>query len=252
MACDGCKICAIFLFVLLLVTSICVYYREHIQDYFDDSPKIIYHNEPLVNAFLIKKYYQSKSFSHNKLTIHAANYPNEIELYRIDWYQSINLTLTRIKDKFVVSRAQRIDPFVYSFELFGQSMTTRSISQRPIDKTNFDINYTDYNHTISNLVLRSCKQEIQLLFTYVRWNVIWFDITQRFSVDNRGRLNIEIMNPGQQARLSEKVNLNDFDPGFGSAPNPYVYDLYVFKNLPKELFLTTLIIADYVSHGNCN
>ncbi len=81
---------------------------------------------------------------------------------------------------------------------------------------------------------------------------MWLDMTQRFTVDNRRRLNIEIMNANEHAYLSKKFNTDHFNLVFSPAPNPYVYDLYVLKYLPDELYLTTLIISDHTSHSDCN
>jgi hypothetical protein len=132
---------------------------------FDDSPKLIYRNETPVNAFIIKKYYKRNRFFYNKITIHAANNSNERELYRINWHQSINMTLTRIKDGFIVSRTQRIDRLSYSFEIFGQSRTPGKIIQQEKNQANFDIEYTNQNHETFKVAHRNCKIEMKLLFT---------------------------------------------------------------------------------------
>jgi hypothetical protein len=245
---DGYKPCVIIMFVLLFAIGIGIYYRKEIGDYLGRSPKINYRTEIPVHAFVIKKYRSSSLFSPGQMKIYAANDPNETELYRIDWYQSKKMTLTRIKDKFIVSQAQHINRFSYSFKLFGQSITTGKMSPSKTNQPNFDIEYTTHIHKTSKLVLRNCKKQMMPFNKRINWMVEWFDMTQRFSM-NRRRLNSEMLNPKERAYLAEKFVKNSYS--FASPLNPYVYDLYVLKYLPDEFYLTTLIIADHGPHSEC-
>jgi hypothetical protein len=75
-------------------------------------------------------------------------------------------------------------------------------------------------------------------------------MTLRFVRDNRQVMNIEKINPLQHAYLLEKTN-DDATTIFDPKPYPYVYDLYVQKHLPDELYLMSLIIANHLSPSIC-
>jgi hypothetical protein len=247
----GCKPCVIVLFILLSTIGVGIYYRKEIEDYRDPPTKFIYRNETQVHTFFIKKYHRSGLCSPGEMKIYAANDSNRRELYRIDWYQSENMTLTQIKDEFIVSQAQRINKSSYSFKLFSQSKTTTGkMSSSETNQLDFDIEYTNHIHETLKLMLHNRKELMKPLNRRVNWMVEWFDMNPRPFMNGR-RLNIEKLDPDKRAYLHETFE-SFFYFFFASPLYPYIYNLYVLKYLPDEFYLTTLIIADHGPYGKCD
>jgi hypothetical protein len=176
MSLNGCKSCSIILLILLILLSLIgvgLYYRMNIENHFDRSLKFIYRNETVVKAFVIKSYYEPYRNMHSRMTIHADNDPNETELYRMYWNRSQTMVLRRIKDGFVVGRAERLNHLSYSFKLFHRSITTTgTIVQQEIQPENFDIEYTNSKHRTSQIFMRSCRKQIILLWKRTQWHVM--------------------------------------------------------------------------------
>ncbi|CAF0720194.1 unnamed protein product [Adineta steineri] len=253
MSSDGSKACAIILLAFLFAIGASIYYSNEIKEYFDNASrpsKIIYRKEVQVNAFLIKKYIKPGTHFHNKITIHAANDSDGTELYRINWDHSLTMTLTRIEDGFVVSRAQRLNDLSYSFELFGQLAATGKMTRKATNETFFMIEYASDKYKTWEISMTNSKKDIEFFFIVCDWDVVWWDLTTSTVYDKYGIADLEMIDFGQRAHLQHKSNMNGHAL-YGPVPNPYIYDLYVLKYLPDEFYLTTMIVGDHILPSDC-
>ncbi|CAF0840847.1 unnamed protein product [Adineta steineri] len=253
MSTDCSTACVLILLAFLFATGAGIYFWEDIKEYFDNASrpsKTIFRREVQVNAFLIKKYIKPGTHFHNKITIHAANDSNGMELYRIDWNHSLTMTLTRIEDGFIVSRAQRLNDLSYSFKLFGQVAATGKITRNATNETSFNIEYASDKYNTSHIFMINSKKDIESLFTVCEWNVVWMDLTTTYVTNNHGKIDSEMIDLHDSAHLQDKFNINAH-AFYGPILYRYIYDLYVLKYLPEEFYLTTMIVGDHISPSDC-
>ena len=242
----------VFIF-LLIIGGGGIYYYTKTKDQPDQSLKINYRNVTLINPFLIIKHYKSNPFCSN-MTIYGMNDTNETELYRISWNQLISMTLTRIKDGFIVSRAQQDHQSSYSFELFGPPVTNGTINYNKTNDESFTISYIDDKHKMLHLWMSSLKEFFEPVWRYFipfRWSVAWIDPTPYDVSNDRHESIFEMVDLSQGGRLIEKSRSDYYDHSSGLKSYRYVYELQVPTYLPVEFYLTTLIIGDHATSVNC-